>query len=93
LAVVDIPMLFETGRDRDFDRVIATVCAQPLQLARLVERGLTRDEAERRIAAQMHADEKASRADYVIRTDGTFADTDAQADQILKSLNPTPPDR
>jgi dephospho-CoA kinase len=88
LAIADIPLLFETGRQRDFDRVIATVCPWPLQVARLVERGLSRDEAERRIAAQMPADEKASRADYVIRTDGTLADTDAQTEQIVKSLNP-----
>ena len=42
LAVVDIPLLYETGRDRDFDRVIVTSCPRSQQVARVVERdGLT----------------------------------------------------
>src|SRR5882762_6206784 len=35
MAVVDVPLLYETGHERDFDRVIVTTCAQDLQLARL----------------------------------------------------------
>ena len=53
-----------------------------MQLARLMARGLTEGDAEARLAAQMPADEKAARADYVIRTDGTFArDRRAQVDR------------
>ncbi|HEX7793078.1 MAG TPA: dephospho-CoA kinase [Vicinamibacterales bacterium] len=86
LAIVDIPLLYETGHSTDFDRVIATVCPRALQIARLKERGLSDTEAEQRLAAQMSADEKALRADHIIQTDGTIESTNAQVDQILAIL-------
>jgi len=86
LAVVDIPLLYETGHAGDFDRVIATVCRPELQIARLVERGLSEPEALQRLDAQMPAEEKARRADFTITTDGSFAETDAQVDAILARL-------
>ncbi len=51
-----------------------------MQIARLVARGLTEPTARQRLAAQWPTDEKAARADFVIRTDGTFEDTDRQVD-------------
>jgi dephospho-CoA kinase len=86
LAIVDIPLLYETGHSSDFDRVIVTVCPRGLQIARLKERGLSDTEAEQRLAAQMSADEKALRADYIIQTDGPIESTNAQVDQILEIL-------
>ena len=86
LAVVDVPLLYETGGEKDFDRVIVTACAPGAQLARLLERGLTEDAARQRLAAQWPTKKKTSRADFVITTDGTFAETDAQIGQILENL-------
>lgn len=86
VAIVDIPLLYETGRARDFDRVIVTVCGSAMQIARLVERGMSEKEARQRLAAQMPAEEKAARADFVIRTDGTSEETDAQVEEIWRSL-------
>jgi dephospho-CoA kinase len=86
-AVVAIPLLYETGHAGDFDRVIATVCPLKLQLARLRERGLDEDAVRLRLAAQWTADEKAARADFVIRTDGTYADTDAQVAAVQRQLD------
>ena len=86
LAIVDIPLLYETGRAADFDRVIATVCSPATQLARLADRGLTELQARQRLNAQMPAAEKAARADFIIRTDGTFGETDAQIEKIWGSL-------
>jgi len=58
LAIVDIPLLFETGREREFDRVIVTNCPRGQQLARVVERdGLTPGDAEARIDAQAPAED------------------------------------
>lgn len=86
-ALADIPLLYETEHAREFDRVIATWCPEAMQLARLKERnGMTEQDARRRLAAQMAADEKASRADYVIRTDGTFEETNRQVDEIYRIL-------
>ncbi len=86
LAVVDIPLLYETGHAGEFSKVIATLCPPEVQLARLAERGLSREAAAQRLAAQLPADEKAARADYVIRTDGSFDDTDARVSQVLSEL-------
>jgi dephospho-CoA kinase len=86
LAVVDVPLLYETGHAGDFDQVIATICPPAMQLQRLIGRGLSEQEAGERLAAQMSAAEKATRADYVISTDGTFEQTDAQVESVLKLL-------
>jgi dephospho-CoA kinase len=86
LAIVAIPLLYETGREGDFDQVVATVCDPATQVARLLQRGLTRDEAAARLAAQAPAAEKAAHADFVITTDGTFAETDRQVEEVLRQL-------
>jgi dephospho-CoA kinase len=87
VAVADIPLLYETGRDRAFDQVIVAACAPATQLDRLMARdGLTEADARRRLAAQLPIDEKVARATHVIRTDGTFADTDAQIDALVARL-------
>jgi dephospho-CoA kinase len=85
-AVVDVPLLFETGHERDFDKVIVTSCSVDLQIARLRERGMAEAEARQRIAAQWPTAEKASRADDVIDTGGSLADTDRQVDAVLQAL-------
>ena len=83
LAVVDVPLLFESGRASDFDSVIATVCKPDIQLTRLMARGMNEEAARQRLAAQLPAAEKATRASHVIDTSGTFEETDAQVDKIL----------
>jgi dephospho-CoA kinase len=62
------------------------VCDPATQVARLVERGLTREEAAARLAAQAPAAEKAAHADFVITTDGSFAETDRQVEEVLRQL-------
>jgi dephospho-CoA kinase len=86
VAVVDVPLLYESGHAGDFDKVIATVCPPELQIARLLERGMTETEARQRIAAQLPAAEKGERADFVVRTHGGFDETDRQVDDVLRML-------
>jgi dephospho-CoA kinase len=86
IAIVDIPLLYETDAQGGFDRVVATLCSPATQLARLIARGLSEREARQRLTAQMPADDKARRADFVIRTDGTFEETDAQVERIWVNL-------
>jgi dephospho-CoA kinase len=88
LAVVDVPLLFETGHEREFARVIVTACPVDLQVERLVRRGLSESEARRRISAQWPTEKKAALADFVVRTDGSFEDTGLQVDAILQALVP-----
>ncbi|MQA28575.1 MAG: dephospho-CoA kinase [Luteitalea sp.] len=88
VAVAAVPLLYETGRDGDFARVVATMCDPEVQLARLQQRGLSEIEARQRLAAQMPAAEKAARADHVIRTDGGFEETDRRVDHLIRLLLP-----
>jgi dephospho-CoA kinase len=87
-AVADIPLLYETGRESDFDTVVVTACEPAEQVRRLRERdALSLEEALRRINAQLPIAEKARRADHVIRTDGSHAESDAQVDALLATLS------
>ena len=85
-AIVDVPLLFETGREKNFDRVIVTACPLEMQLARLRDRGMSEDDARRRLAAQWPTDRKVGGATYVIHTDGAFADTDRQIQGVAERL-------
>ena len=87
LAVADIPLLFETGHQHDFDVVIVCACRPAEQLRRAQQRdGLAEAEAKARIASQWPIDEKVKRAHHVIRTDGTFAETEAQVREVYAAL-------
>jgi dephospho-CoA kinase len=86
-AVADIPLVYETGRAGDFDAVILAACRPERQRERLIARdGLTAPEAAERLAAQWPIERKVDLADFVVRTDGTFADTDAQVEAALNWL-------
>jgi dephospho-CoA kinase len=86
-AIADIPLLYETGRDRNFDAVVVTTCEPETQVRRVMTRdGVTEAEARQRIAAQMPADDKIRRATYVIHTDGMHEDTSRRVLDVYNQL-------
>ena len=87
VAIADIPLLFETGHQHDFDRIIVCACEQSEQLRRLMARDkLTRDAALARLDAQWPIEAKVQKADYVVRTDGTYAETDRLVGKVFEEL-------
>jgi dephospho-CoA kinase len=87
-AVADIPLLFETGRENQFNAVVVVACPRELQLQRLMERNkLSKEDAERRLNSQLPIDQKVKKATHVIRTEGTFEATDAQVADLIKKLS------
>lgn len=69
VILFDVPLLIETGAHREMDLVIVVYVDRATQIDRLIKRdGLTREEAERRIDAQMPLDEKRRFADEIIDT-------------------------
>jgi dephospho-CoA kinase len=87
LAVAEIPLLFETGRDRGFSAIIVVACGPAEQIRRIMARdGISEADARQRLDAQLPIDEKIRRADYVITTDGTRAETDAQVRDVHARL-------
>lgn len=89
VGVADIPLLFETGREVDYDAVIVTSCPPEMQLQRLTARtGCSIEDAQLRLAAQLPASLKAEQADYVIDTSGTLEETATQVTRVLADLRP-----
>jgi dephospho-CoA kinase len=87
VAVADIPLLLETGHRYEFDRVIVAACAPAEQLRRVMARdGLSEEEARARLEAQWPIEEKVRRADFVVRTDVSFEDTDTQVRRVYERL-------
>jgi dephospho-CoA kinase len=79
LAVVVIPLLFETQAESQFNKIICVACSPTTQRERLMVRGWTPEQIQQRLAAQWPIKEKISRADFVIWTDGSL---DVHAQQI-----------
>ncbi|MGC2331109.1 MAG: dephospho-CoA kinase [Candidatus Acidiferrales bacterium] len=86
IAFEDAALILEAGLRKAFDRVIVCWCRPEQQLERLKERGLSLEEAQRRIAAQMPIDEKRRLADEVIDCSGSVKDTERQVETLLAKL-------
>jgi dephospho-CoA kinase len=87
-AIADIPLIYETGRDREFHEVIVTACDPETQVRRVMSRdSITEQEARQRIAAQLPTEEKVRRADHVITTDGSYDDTNSQVRRVFTALS------
>lgn len=87
VIVVDAALIFEVGMGADFCKVVVAWCRPEQQIQRLIAKtGITREEAERRLAAQMPVAEKRHRADYVIDCSGSKARTRAQVQAVYGEL-------
>ena len=83
----DIPLLFETGGDAAFDKVIVVSAPAALQRERVLARpGMTADKFAAIMARQMPDMEKRAKADFVIETGGSLEETERQVDSILACL-------
>jgi dephospho-CoA kinase len=88
LVVCDIPLLFEKHLVDEFDRIVLVDAPRPMRLDRLVRtRGLSETEAMDMIAAQMPAELKRARADFVIDNIGSLAELEARVDDVWESLS------
>ena len=87
VAVLDVPLLFETGGDRRVDAVVVVSAPADLQRARTLDRaGMTAEKFEALLQKQMPDDEKRRRADFVVDTSQSFDSARAQVRAILASV-------
>ncbi len=86
LGVVVIPLLFETGAERDLDQVVCLACSSATQSQRLAARGWSALQIRQRLEAQMPVDQKISRSDFMVWTEGSLASHAAQLDRVLARL-------
>jgi dephospho-CoA kinase len=83
----EIPLLFETGGEKEFDEVIVVSAPRDIQRARVLDRPeMTAEKFEAILARQMPDDEKRRRADFVVETGGDLSTTEAQVRDILACL-------
>jgi dephospho-CoA kinase len=87
IVIVDAALLYEAGFADLFHKIIVAWSRPEQQVERLMARmGLTHEQAELRIAAQMPAEEKRRRADYVIDCSGDLETTRAQVSDIFRKI-------
>jgi dephospho-CoA kinase len=87
LAVLEVPLLFETGGDALVDAVVVVSAPAEVQRARVLQRaGMSAERLDALLARQLPDAEKRRRADFVVDTRGTFAETERQVDTILAAL-------
>ena len=86
-AVVEVPLLFESGMTDLFDRVIVVTAGEDVRINRIVStRNISKDLAKNIIKNQATDDERIKRADYVAINDGTRKDLYEQAKNIIKRI-------
>lgn len=86
-AVMDIPLLFETGRDKEFDFIVVVSAPEAVQHARALARpGMTVEKLSRLLARQMPDAEKRARAHFVVDTSGSPESAAAQIRDIVVRL-------
>lgn len=87
LFVTEAALTIEAGFASDYDRIVVVTCDEEARVRRLMARdGIGRDEALRKIGAQMPQAEKIGRADYVIDTSGTLAETVDETERVHAML-------
>jgi dephospho-CoA kinase len=85
-AVVEVPLLFESGMDQAFDATIAVIADEQLRAERAGKRG--HEALAERGSRQLTQQEKAQRATYVVPNDGSFDDLEAKLSEVLEMLAP-----
>jgi dephospho-CoA kinase len=85
-AVVEAALIVETGFHKSLDNLIVCWSTPEQQLERLLERGLTSEQAKLRIAAQMPAEEKRNLADEVVDCSGSIEETERQVKNVVERL-------
>jgi dephospho-CoA kinase len=83
-AVVEIPLLFESGMESAYDATIAVVADEAVRAARAHARGHAA--VDERAARQLTQDEKAGRATYVVRNSGTVEELESALSDVLAKL-------
>jgi dephospho-CoA kinase len=83
-AVVEVPLLFESGMEAAFDTTVAVVAEEALRAERAASRGHTA--VAERAARQLGQDEKAARAAHVVRNDGSREELKAQLSRLLATI-------
>ncbi len=84
-GAIIIPLLFETGTERQFDAIICVACSETSQWRRLRQRGWTDEQIHQRLAAQLPVGKKIARSDFVVWSDTTLEAHAAQLERVVQA--------
>jgi dephospho-CoA kinase len=90
IVVLDVPLLFETGGDKDVDAVVVVSAPPEVQRARLLERGIAMDRLEALLARQMPDAVKRQRADFIVDSSRGIEPARAKVGEILAAVAKMP---
>ena len=86
IAIAEVPLMIETGSYKNYDKIIVVYAPEELQLKRLLEKGMSKEEAIKRIKSQMPIEEKVKYADIVIENTSTLEDLRKKVKEVYKKL-------
>lgn len=86
VIIKDIPLLYEVSPPVSLDKTVVVAASEQTQLQRLEERGMSQEEAEKRIRSQLPIEQKVKSADFVINNDGPPEETRKQVQAIYALL-------
>jgi len=81
--IFEIPLLFEAGYEKHFDKVIVVFCKRDIAIRRLLKKGFSKEDALKRMRAQMPVARKKALADFVIDNNDSIKKTEAQVKCFL----------
>lgn len=87
IIIFEVPLLFEAGYTRHFNKTIVVYCNRVTAITRLTRKGFSRSEALKRIRSQMPIAEKKKHADFLIDNNDGARNTESQVKQIFQELN------
>ncbi len=84
--IYEVPLLFEAGYEKNFDKIVVVYCNQNTAINRLTKKGFSKDAANKRIRAQMPISKKKKLADFLINNNDDIKKTEKQVKLIYNKL-------
>ncbi|HZX20470.1 MAG TPA: dephospho-CoA kinase [archaeon] len=83
---VEVPLLFEAGFEKMFEKIILVDCSREVALSRALETGMTEGDFEKRVSVQWGAEKKKPKCDFVVDSNVSMHDLSKKAEEIAAKL-------
>lgn len=86
IIIFEVPLLFEAGYEKNFDKIIVVYCNRNIATNRLTKKGFSKDEVFKRMRAQMPITKKKTLADFLIDNNNGIKKTEIQVERIFNKI-------
>jgi len=87
IIVFEVPLLFEAGLGKIFDKIIVVYCSKTTAISRLTRQGLSKEQALKRMRTQIPISKKKAYADFLIDNNSSISNVRKQVGAIFKKLS------